>query len=48
MLFNDVIAIRHVCSDPRAIIVTLDADDQLLRHDALRLLHEAHTQVLLQ
>jgi hypothetical protein len=45
MLFNDVIAIRHVCSDPQAVIVTLDSDDQLLRHDALRLVHEAHTQV---
>jgi hypothetical protein len=45
MLFNDVIAIRHVCSNPQAVIVTLDADDQLLRHDALRMVLEAHTQV---
>ncbi|WIA18791.1 hypothetical protein OEZ85_003475 [Tetradesmus obliquus] len=44
MLFNDVIAICHVCSNQDAIIVTLDADDMLLQHDALRLVWEAHTQ----
>jgi hypothetical protein len=43
-LFNDVIAIRHVCQDPGTVIVTLDADDMLLRQDALRLVLEAHMQ----
>lgn len=45
MLFNDVVAIRHVCSNPDSVIVTLDADDMLLRHDALRLVLGLHQQV---
>lgn len=45
MLFNDVAAIRYVCSNPDSIVVTLDADDMLLRHDALNLVRDAHTEV---
>lgn len=45
MLFNDVVAIRHVCTDPDTVIVTLDADDMLLRHNALRKVLHAHMQV---
>lgn len=42
MLFNDVVAIRHTCSNPDSVIVTLDADDMLLRHDALSNVMAAH------
>jgi len=45
MLFNDVVAVRHVVTDPDAVIVTLDSDDMLLRHDALRSILSAHQQV---
>lgn len=30
LLANMVLAIRHVCADPRTVIVTLDADDALI------------------
>ena len=30
LLANMVVAIRHVCADPRTVVVTLDADDALI------------------
>jgi hypothetical protein len=42
MLFNDILAIRFTCSNLDSVIVTLDADDMLLRHDALRSIIAAH------
>ena len=35
LLANMVVAIRHVCADPRTVVVTLDADDALIRDGVL-------------
>lgn len=45
MLANQAFAIRHVCTRPESVVVTLDADDALLGTDALSLIHKAHFQV---
>ncbi len=41
-LENLVTAVRHVCSDPDSIIVTLDGDDALLGRGTLRRVWQAH------
>lgn len=41
-LANTVLAVRHVCADPDAVIVTLDLDDALLGRDVARRILAAH------
>lgn len=41
-LANTVLAVRHVCADPEAVIVTLDLDDALLGRDVARRILAAH------
>lgn len=41
-LANTVLAVRHVCADSEAVIVTLDLDDALLGRDVARCILAAH------
>ena len=41
-LANTITAIRDLCSDPEAVIVTLDMDDSLIGSDVLQELAQAH------
>ncbi len=41
-LANTVLAVRHVCVDPEAVIVTLDLDDALLGRGVARRVRAAH------
>ncbi|MFN9973783.1 MAG: glycosyltransferase, partial [Phycisphaerae bacterium] len=41
-LANTVLAVRHVCVDPEAVIITLDLDDALLGRGVARRVLAAH------
>jgi glycosyltransferase involved in cell wall biosynthesis/ubiquinone/menaquinone biosynthesis C-methylase UbiE len=41
---NNLIAIREICSNPRSIIITLDADDALIGNDVIDNLNVAYSQ----
>ena len=43
MLDNNLaFAVRHVCTRPETVIITLDADDCLIAADALAHIHATH------